>query len=169
MKQFMKTSIVLMLIASLFLGNFAGAFAWATEQNENAQPSKPETVWNGSGLSAEVKAGKNGYTFMSVYHSPAAAYEMSNHMVSCNEGDKNEIPQTLILVEADKDYTWTPDGKYSFGASNYEVLYCCDAETGYEDGVYYKRLNLEDSDYYTAEEAAHIRAIITNSYPYVSL
>ena len=169
MKQFMKTSIVLMLIASLFLGNFAGAFAWATEQNENAQPSKPETVWNGSGLSAEVKAGKNGYTFMSVYHSPASAYEMSNHMVSCNEGEKNEIPQTLMLVPADKDYTWTPDGKYSFGVSNYEVLYCCDAETGYEDGVYYKRLNLEDSDYYTAEGAAHIRAIITNSYPYVSL
>ena len=47
MKRFMKTSVVLMLIASLFLGNFAGAFALATEQDENAQPSKPETAWNG--------------------------------------------------------------------------------------------------------------------------
>ena len=169
MKRFMKTSIVLMLIASLFLGNFAGAFALATEQDENAQPGKPETIWNGDGLSAEVKAGENGYTFMSVYHSPASAYEMSNHMVSVNGGVNNDIPQTLMLVPSDKDYTWTPDGKYSFGVSNYEVLYCCDAETGYEDGVYYKRLNLEDSDYYDEEEAAHIRAIITNSYPYVSL
>ena len=32
MKRFMKASIVLMLIASLFLGNFAGTFVWATEQ-----------------------------------------------------------------------------------------------------------------------------------------
>ena len=135
MKRFMKTSIVLMLIASLFLGNFAGAFALATEQDENAQPGKPETIWNGDGLSAEVKAGENGYTFMSVYHSPASAYEMSNHMVSVNGGVNNDIPQTLMLVPSDKDYTWTPDGKYSFGVSNYEVLYCCDAETGYEDGV----------------------------------
>ena len=166
MKRFMKTSVVLMLIASLFLGNFTGIFAWANEQDENAQP---ETIWNGDGLTADVKAGENGYTFMSVYHDPANAYEMSNHMVSVNGGVKNDIPQTLMLVPADKDYTWTPDGKYSFGVSNYEVLYCCDAVTGYEDGIYYKRLNLEDSDYYTAEEAAHIRAIITNSYPYVSL
>ena len=115
----------------------------------------------------EVKKGENGYTFLSVY--PARAYEMSNHMLSTNGGQHNDIPQTLIIVEANEDYTWNPDGIYSFGVSNYEILYCCDVETGYNDGVYYKRTNLEDSGYYDEEDAAHIRGIITNSYPYVSI
>ncbi len=42
-------------------------------------------------------------------------------------------------------------------------------DTRIENGVYYKRMNLEDSEYCSAETAARIRAIITNSYPYVSL
>lgn len=124
-----------------------------------------ETVFNKDNISREITAGTDGYTFMSVY---GPAYEMSNHMVT-NNGVKNEIPQTLILVEADEDYTWTPDSKYSFGQSNYEVLYCCDAITGYDGGIHYKRLNLEDSTYYDAEEAAHIRSIVSNSYPFISL
>ena len=168
MKKTFKSAVSMLLALCICLSNVPGIFAMATEENQNGN-KEIETIWNGAGLTADVKAGKDGYTFMSVYHSPASAYEMSNHMVSINGGVNNDIPQTLMLVPADKDYTWTPDGKYSFGVSNYEVLYCCDAETGYEDGVYYKRLNLEDSDYYTPEEAAHIRAIITNSYPYVSL
>jgi len=124
-----------------------------------------ETVFNKDNISREITAGTDGYTFQSVY---GPAYEMSNHMVT-NNGVKNEIPQTLILVEADEDYTWAPDGKYVFGQSNYEVLYCCDAITGYEGGIHYKRLNLEDSAYYDAEEAAHIRSIVSNSYPFISL
>ena len=59
------------------------------------------------------------------------------------------------MVPADRNYTWTPNGVYEFGKSNYEVLYCCDAVTGYVHGVHYKRMNLEDSGYYSAEEAAH--------------
>jgi len=128
-----------------------------------------ETVWNGDGLSVDVKPGHDGYTFLSVYRKPGHAYEMSNHMVSLNGGVNNDIPQTLVLVDASKEYTWTPDGKYVHGESNYEVLYCCDAKTGYNDGVYYKRLNLEDSEYYDEEEAAHIRAIVTHSYPYITI
>lgn len=122
-------------------------------------------VWHGEKVSQEVSAGKNGYTFLSVY--PARAYEMSNHMVSSGSG--NSIPQTLVMVDAGQDYTWTPSGVYTFGSSNYEVLYCCDNYTGYENNTYYKRMNLEDSTYYDGEAAAHIRAIITNSYPFVSL
>ena len=125
------------------------------------------SVWNGVGNSIEVSKGENGYTFLSVY--PTRAYEMSNHMVSTNGGEHNDIPQTLIIVEANEDYTWNADGIYSFGVSNYETLYCCDVETGYNDGIYYKRINLEDSSYYDEEDAAHIRSIITNSYPYVSI
>lgn len=125
------------------------------------------SVWNGIKDSIEVGEGKNGYVFLSVY--PARAYEMSNHMVSNDGGAHNDIPQTLIMVEADEDYTWNANGRYSFGVSNYEVMYCCDVETGYNDGIYYKRLNLEDSSYYDEEDAAHIRGIVTNSYPYISI
>ena len=125
------------------------------------------SLWNGMKTPIEVKKGKNGYTFLSVY--PARAYEMSNHMVSANDGAHNDIPQTLIMVEANEDYTWNADGIYSFGVSNYEILYCCDVETGYNDGIYYKRLNLEDSSYYDESDAAHIRSIVTNSYPYISI
>ena len=125
-----------------------------------------DTVFNKNNISKEITAGTNGYTFMSAY---GPAYEMSNHMVSANKGVNNSIPQTLIMVDASEDYTWTPSGKYVFGESNYEVMYCCDEHTGYEGGIHYKRTNLEDSTYYNEEAAAHIRAIITNSYPFVTL
>ena len=65
--------------------------------------------------------------------------------------------------------TWTPNGVYAPMTSNYEVTYCCDIETMIVDGTYYKRVNLDDSEYYTAEQAAKIRAIVTNSYPHVTL
>ena len=138
------------------------------EPMPTAEESEPvETVWNGDEIVREVTAGTDGYTWVSVY--PGTAYEMSNHMVSADGGAHNSIPQTLVLVPAEEDYTWQADGLYEFNDSNYEVLYCCDEDTGYEDGVYYKRLNLEDSEYYDEEAAAHIRAIISNVYPYVTV
>ena len=126
-----------------------------------------DTLWNGDDISYNVTAGKDGYTFMSVY--PNRAYEMSNHMVTSNDGAFNSIPQSLVMIEAKEDYVWKPDGKYLFGSSNYEVLYCVDKAIGYEDGIYYKRINLEDSNYYDKDAATHIRSIITNSYPYITL
>ena len=119
-------------------------------------------------ISEKIEEGHDAYTFRSVYLSGNCAYEMSSHMVTV-DGSGYDIPQTLILVDADRDYTWKPSGRYAFGESNYEVLYCCDAVTGYDNGFYYKRMNLEDSTYYDAAEAAHIRSIITTSYPFVSL
>lgn len=115
---------------------------------------------------ARITKGTDEYGFMSVY---APAYEMSSHIVALPDGTGTEIPQTLILVDASENYTWTMDGRYVSGDSNYEVLYCCDIETMYEGGVHYKRLNLEDSLYYDEDAAEHIRGIVTNSYPFISL
>ncbi len=140
------------------------------EQDEHVHGVECKNVWNGASVSHPVTAGQNGYTFISHYPGGGiGAYEMSNHMVSVNGGVNNDIPQTLIMLDASKNYTWSPSGLYEFGASNYEVMYCCDAVTGYNDSIYYKRMNLEDSSYYNDEAAAHIRAIITNAYPFVSL
>jgi pilin isopeptide linkage protein len=84
---------------------------------------------------------------------------------------EGEGPQTFVLIDtvAHDGTTWTPSGTYVPGVSNYEVVYCCDVETMIVDGTYYKRLNLEDNDYYDDEQAAKIRAILTHAYPYVSV
>lgn len=80
------------------------------------------------------------------------------------------IPQTFILVDtANGETSWTPDGLYVCGESNYEVTYCCDVETPLEYSTHYRRLNLEDSNYYGADASRHIRAILQSSYPYVTM
>ncbi len=73
---------------------------------------------------------------------------------------------------------WTPDGgpydpsvpyDADTGAgNNFVAVYCCDADTGYETGTYYERINLEDAGYYSEDAAAHIRAVVMNSYPFIS-
>ncbi len=120
-------------------------------------------------MTVDVKAAEDEYTFFSIYRAPGNAYEMSYHMLSANGGAHNDIPQTLMLLDATKDMVWTPNGRYVHGEADYEVLYCCDAVTGYVDSVYYKRINLEDSAYYTEEQARKIRSIVLNAYPYISL
>ena len=49
---------------------------------------------------------------------------------------------------------------------DYEVggLYCVDASTGIKQDLKYRRANLEDADYYSDEDIAHLRAIMTYGY-----
>lgn len=104
------------------------------------------------------------YSFISVNGGLGYGYEVGNYMVS------GEIPQTFILVDTvDGATTWTPNGKYICGESNYEVTYCCDVETPIAYNTYYKRVNLEDSSYFDAEESKQIRAVLEKSYPYLSM
>ena len=121
-----------------------------------------DTVWYGDMVEVEITAGKNGYTFMPLFRKYAHGYEFSGHFMGEGEG-----PQTFVLIDtvAHDGTTWTPSGTYVPGVSNYEVVYCCDVETMIVDGTYYKRLNLEDNDYYDDEQAAKIRAILTQAYP----
>ena len=104
------------------------------------------------------------YSFEAVDGGPGYGYEVSNYMVSGN------IPQTFILVDtSDGATSWKADGEYVYGESNYLLAYCCDVETGLEYGTDYKRVNLEDSKYFDANESQHIRAILENSYPFVTM
>ena len=123
-------------------------------------------TWYGDELAVDVTAGTDGYTFMSLFRKPAHGYEFSGHFMGDGEG-----PQTFVVIDtvAHDGTTWAPSGVYAPNASNYEVAYCCDVETIIVDGTYYKRVNLEDSGYYNEAQAAKIRAIVTNSYPYVTL
>lgn len=50
---------------------------------------------------------------------------------------------------------------------NFEVGYCCDLSTSInteDQGIVYKRMNLEDAGYYDKDSAGHIRAILENGY-----
>lgn len=139
-------------------------------------------LWYGNQLSVDIDAGKNGYTFRTVYiyekkgddyyysHPELfrhATYEMSNHRIIMD--DIKTETSLFALADASTDYKWTPNGPYSYGESNYEALYCCDIDTSIVNNAYYKRVNLEDSNYYDEEAAAHIRGILMNSYPYLSV
>lgn len=120
------------------------------------------TVFNT--ITVPVSPRNDEYSFEAVDGGAGYGYEIGNYMVSGN------IPQTFILVDtSDGATSWTPDGRYVCGESNYEVTYCCDVLTGLEYSSDYKRINLEDSNYYGENAARHIRGILQNSYPYVSL
>ena len=123
-------------------------------------------TWYGDQVAVDVTAGTDGYTFMSLFRPYVHGYEFSGHFMGEGEG-----PQTFVMIDTveHNGTTWTPSGIYDPMESNYDVTYCCDVENIIVDATYYKRMNLEDSGYYSAEQAAKIRSIVTNSYPYVSL
>ena len=110
-----------------------------------------------AGISTQAET-EDGY-FRSIYPKP---YEMSGHMMSANGGANNDIPQTLVIAPA---VNYQP----ATLVSGWQALYCCDAENGYNGNVLYHRVNLEDSSYYSDSAARHIRTIVTNSYPFVSM
>lgn len=120
------------------------------------------TVFN-SGTFAVTPA-DDAYTFEAVNGGAGYGYEVGHYMVSGN------IPQTFVLVDTSNGETsWTPSGLYEYGVSNYDVAYCCDVLTGLEYTTDYKRVNLEDSGYYGVSASQHIRAILQNAYPFVSM
>lgn len=104
------------------------------------------------------------YIFEAVSLGAGFGYEVSNHMIS------GDIPQTFFLVDTSNGATtWSPNGKYTYGENNYILTYCCDVETPIDYGTDYKQVNLEDSNYFDENEAKYIRAVITNSYPFVTM
>ena len=60
MKRTFKSVVSMLLAFCICLTNVPGIFAMATEenQNNNTENKEIETVWNGAGLTADVKAGK---------------------------------------------------------------------------------------------------------------
>ncbi len=114
-------------------------------------------------ITTNVVKGEEGYQFFAVFPRNRA-YEVSTHL---NDGGH---PMTIILVDTENiEGSWTVDSEYAYGESDYEVLYCCEIQQPVIHGTHYRRINLEDAEYYDDEAAAHIRAITKNVYPYVSL
>ena len=137
--------------------------------NMSVSAESASTIWYGDQLAVDVTAGIDGYTFMSLFRKPASGYEFGGHFLA--NSSTQEGAQTFVVIDtvAHNGTTWSPNGRYEPHRSNYDVTYCCDINTMMRDGTYYKRLNLEDSEYFNDAQAAKIRAIVTNSYPYVML
>ncbi|MBQ6264218.1 MAG: Cys-Gln thioester bond-forming surface protein [Clostridia bacterium] len=93
-------------------------------------------------------------------------YELSSHF-----SPGIDMPATIILTNTAElgGSSWTPDGPYSYGTNNYDLTYCCDLEVMPVNGTHYKIGNLEDSGHYGVTSARHIRAIVENSYPFVTI
>ena len=148
-----------LVLALVILAGVVGTTAFAAEKIGGND-------WYGDQVAVDVTAGTEGYNYMSLFRKYVHGYEFGGHFMGEGEG-----PQTFVVLDTNAldGTTWTPSGVYVPNESNYEVAYCCDVETMIVDATYYKRTNLENSGYYNEEHAAKIRAIVTNSYPYVTL
>lgn len=126
-------------------------------------------VDNNPGFSKTIKQGKNEYTWQLL--SSPSYYERSNHV---NKNGTSSVIRLLVDSSANNENTWTwkpspLNDLWNSDTSNYELVYCTDMITSAIGDTYYKRTNLEASDYYTDEDAKHIRTILTNSYPFISM
>lgn len=164
----MKTTmrkIMAMVLAVMMTVSCMTVFAQASE-------SDTENGWLGDGMVLDIEPGKEPYVY-AIAQDPDNNrwyYETSNHTVKKEVTGGGAI-HIFPIVDSTKleDGVWTPDGIYNCGTSNYDVMYCCDSITGTDNAIYYKRVNLEDSEYVTDEQAKKLRAIVTNAYPYVSV
>ena len=124
--------------------------------------TKLDTVFKGG--TYPVKQAEDEYAFQII--SPNfLSYEISSSYIKTGD-----VAATFMVVNTltTKD-EWTPDGLYEYGKNNYDLAYCCDLVTLPVNGTLYKRMNLEDSNYYDDESAKHIRAIIEKSYPFLTI
>ncbi len=94
------------------------------------------------------------------------------------------IPTTIILANDSYVFQWTGSLDYGEGLNKTagiftihrtdiseadQKAYCCDLNTYAHQNIMYARTDIEDGSYYSNADAAHIRAILFNSYPYRDL
>ena len=99
------------------------------------------------------------------------------------------LSESIVKAEENESYDYTYTGIQTWGNditvngekvstalfkvqnpdSSIAYAYCVDLDTPIKNGHNYSRVNVEDSSYYSAESAKHIRAIVRNAYPFVSL
>ena len=167
-KKFKKgLSLLLAMIMCISTFSFV-ATAQTTLENGN--------IWHGDEVKLPVTASDDAYNYMIAQPAGLNYYETSHHTLKIkNAGAVHIFPIIDTNRDIDENGFWTPKGIYQSGVSNYDVVYCCDAITGTREdeeditNTYYKRLNLEDSEYFSVEQAERLRAILSVSYPALSV
>ena len=171
MSKFIQKSFSVFLVITLILTMLSSITVPVLAEEAPADPS-----WKGDNMLVEIEPSDNEYTFTIAFDTRNSNirnnfyyYETSNHALK-KEVTGGGAVHLIPLVDTNKvSGEWTPDGTYAPGSSNYDVVYCCDAAIKFASGIYYKRLNLEDSEYFSEAQAEKLRAIITRVYPYVSV
>ena len=161
MAKTMKKLVSLILVVCMALG-LMGTVAFAAGEST--------TVWLGAEDTITVEKSDDGYSHELFITDDGARryYETSNHALVITGGG---AVHTYVLVDTlTTDGEFTPSGIYEHGVSNYEVVYGClvASQTRYND-TRYKRVNPEDSIYFTAAQAEQLRAILSHAYPYLSV
>ena len=154
------------------LSVFLAAMLCVSAMNMLAMAAEGETKFTAMELE-NIVPGSDGYNYMiaqdledGVYY-----YETSNHTLKIANAGAVHIFPLIDTTRDAEDGVWESGGLYVSGKSNYDVVYCCDFSTGTrvdeEDvtNTYYKRVNLEDSEYFSDELAERLRAIVSVSYP----
>ena len=134
------------------------------EQLSKLMDTELDTVFNR--VAFTVTKGTADYHYQAAFYSNRA-YEIGTHI---SYGESGGHPMTVAVVDTNKiTGSWAPSDVFTFGESEFDVLYCCEADKPVKHKTFYKKVNIEDADYFGVEEAAKIRALVLNSYPYVSL
>ena len=163
------TKILAMMIVMMMLVSNMTTFAHASQIiNGN--------TWRGDEIAVQIEEGDESYNYMVVGYAPNESfdqnfyyYETSNHAIKKEVTGRGAVHLIPVVNTKESAGEWTPNGLYVPGESNYEVMYCCDAAIEFESGTYYKKVNLEDSEYYSKDQAEKLRAILMNCYPYVTI
>lgn len=101
-------------------------------------------------------------------------YQRGQYRFGC--GNYNCAPSPILILIDSSEYntslgkTWSANSvEYVPGTSNYELAYCADFDTSAVVDQFYKKVNVEDSTYFErVEDAYKLRAIVGNTYPFVS-
>ena len=136
------------------------------DQEQLAKLTEPlETTFATESYPLTPSTNEYNYQILNISRRFYLAYELSMHSTQ-----DRDMPCTLILADVSGDATSiTLDGEYSYGTNNYLLTYCCDEREPTVYGNHYKRVNLEDCEYYNSYQASKIRAILLGAYPFVPL
>ncbi len=120
--------------------------------------------------SESIPGSSNGSTH---WHSARYVYyQVSPYYIKKSSMTTGPVMTFVLVPEGTNKTTWVADNRQwcGDGTHNYEVAYCTDIETYIRDGggANYKRLALEKSPY-SASQRTTMKAIVQNSYPFISL
>lgn len=95
--------------------------------------------------------------------------QLDEDQTVCDTGDVIQFvlnePRTVQDTNEDGTPKVDENGNPVYKQENVKhTVYCVDLSTGAQKGWWYRIESLEDADYYTEEDAAHIRAIVSNGY-----
>lgn len=158
--KFLKTALSLILVLSMVM-SMMSVSAYADADIDVGEPAYSETNPYVLNFSGHDIPGYKNFDQKRFYFSPYRSdiYVTEDSSISwwgwCTASVLNMINTSIIdeTTEATEPYASIP-------------VYCVDAATSGVQGYSYRRIGLEESEYFDTDVAGRIRAIISNAFPY---